>query len=83
VKRLPPVGITCPEVGTVYTIRRAETSGGEVGLYLDEIVNRTLPNGYEPGWLIHGFRPAVEPKTEAEDAALFHDIARQKLPEVV
>lgn len=36
---------------------------------------------YRPA--IERFRPLVPRKTEAEDVALFHDIARQKLPEAV
>jgi hypothetical protein len=64
-----------PELGKVYVIFKAEVDR----IYHVPVVYLTeFPS--TQGFDLVGFRPAVEPKTEAEDVALFHDIARQKLP---
>ena len=66
-------------LGTIYTIDATDNVYGRATLIL-----RELHRGkYEHGFDAARFRPAVEPKTEAEDVAMFHDIARQKLPEAV
>jgi hypothetical protein len=65
--------------GAIYTIDSIGDVYGRATLIL-----RELHRGrYEHGFDVARFRPAVEPKTEAEDVALFHDIARQKLPVAV
>ena len=74
---IPPVGPVLSVVGT------SEDPYGEYGNTLVIEGYPNLHDGIDVGWRVARFRPAVEPKTEAEDVAMFHDIARQKLPEAV
>ena len=60
--------------GAIYTVRGVSISekDGEVGLLLDEVTNAISPTwDVEYNYLIHRFRPAVPPKTQAEDVGLF------------
>lgn len=68
------------EKGRIYTVTSTHPGYSEWELAVAGIEN---PNGRGPWWAGSQFRPAIEPKTEAEDVAMFHDIARQKLPEAV
>jgi hypothetical protein len=82
-----------PKRGTIYTIREvtaangAGPAGDEPGIRLSELsINGAYPDGrrFSDAWAaLSSFRPLVSTKTEADDVALFHDIARQKLPEAV
>lgn len=70
------------QAGNIYVIRAAYVGAdGEVGVCLGEIVSVFRPElGREQGFYLRRFRPAVEPKSEAEDVALFKHHLDQKLP---
>lgn len=57
-------------MNTVYVIRRAYQEPYGVFLSCMEFPD------IDDGWCIRRFRPAVEPKSEAHDVALFEDIVR-------
>jgi hypothetical protein len=59
-----PAGCERLQVGRVYTIRGFETTGGGLGIYLEEIVNPIGPAGYEWSYNRHSFRPVKETSIE-------------------
>jgi hypothetical protein len=65
----------------VYTIRKVVIcQDGKPAILLDEINNEHLIGTFgdrEPGFGTWHFRPAIEPKSEAHDLAMFRDLIRQ------
>ena len=64
---------------TVYTIRSTgrSPSGNLPFIRLREIaVTTRWSNGEELGYSLNRFRPAVEPKSEAHDVAMFTELAK-------
>lgn len=71
--------VPSPVVGRVYTISRigmAFNGAGPAIISVEEI-NSMSPLVGECGYDLADFRPAVEPKSEAEDMSLFRDLIRQ------
>ena len=54
-------------VGAIYTVRKISEYGGQIGLYLSEIINppqHTIDGLIERGMYSERFRPIVERKTD-------------------
>lgn len=71
--------------GRTYTIRSIndELSTACAGIRLAEITNGRCPLGWEWHYNITRFRPAVEPKSEAEDLAHFTHLLTAHHPQEV
>jgi hypothetical protein len=69
--------------GSAYTIDGAyhHPSDGRIGLFLAEAPGKY--QGHPVAYDLRRFRPAVEPKTEAEDLAQFRKLLTQNTPELV
>jgi hypothetical protein len=69
-------------LGSVYTIGDAyHHRSGRIGLFINEL--QASHAGRLVCYDIRRFRPAVEPKTEAEDLAQFRKMLTQNSPELV
>lgn len=69
----PPIG----EPVKVLGFSRPHMVDQSIGLIIEGYPNVSRVDGQDIGWHVARLRPAVEPKTEAEDVALFQDIARK------
>lgn len=70
-----------PTVGATYTVARVGhgDEDGDAIITVDEIDSRD-GEGFDVGYSLACFRPAVEPKSEVEDVALFKHHLDQRQP---
>ena len=74
-------GFAAPQKGCVYQIRDIEVGPHDhLYLRLKEITNDPAMDGEEPSWWIGCFRPAVPPRTQAEDTQMFLSLLKSVDP---